>query len=419
MTTSLETEFHQRVSKQKQIFTDEKIKDINKHTRPIQILLDQATEDGFIHNVKVDGDEVKKINIKEVHPPCKKIKKWDVPLKEFNGMGKPNYEEVSTLQTRAKIEIKEDSKKKIQDDIRKDRWDSHALQIILFKLPKRYQYQDKDGTWVIYGILNGNHRVKACLEEFQDFIPAWVTEIDFPYLHKIANNIFNSTNSTNVPLTYEDHGNRIVLEIKQKETTFSKRFWACKTNDAKEQCVRDEIKEIPNNTFAIRTNVERYVQQNCKDEDGKKIYIESSTIMNQADAHIDTFAKIPDAVESSTKEPHNYHTLSDNGSSKKELWILIQSKSNNHLDAADKIKRCIHEEKITPTVIINTTTTVANDHDNDAKNFKDDIMKVFSLDKKFWKSKEFTPQIRFLRIAKTSADSEYCKENFQEFIDVE
>ena len=411
---SLETEFHQTISKQKQIFTDAKIEEINKHTRPIQILLDQATEDGFIHNVKVDGDEVKKINIKEVHPPCKKITKV---VENLKGFGEPKIITYATLQTRAKIEIDTDSVRRLQDAINKDRWDSHAMQIVLFKLPKNMRYQLEDGTWVIYGILNGNHRVKACIEEFQDFIPAWVTEINFAYLYKIANNIFNSNNNTNVPLTNEDHGNRIVVEIKGGETDFGIRFKAC-APDAKEQCVRDEIKEIPGITPAGRRNVERYVQQNCKDDNGKKIYQVSSTIMNMKDAHEDTFAKLPNAIQSLTEEPDSYHTLDKNGN-KNALWILIKGDGNEYLTAADKVELCLDQYGIMPTIIINTMTTVASNHDKEASLFKKNMMKKFKLQKRYWKSAEDLPLLRVVRIAKTSEDIQYCEENFQKFIDVE
>jgi len=411
---SLETEFHHTISKQKQIFTDAKIEEINKHTPPIHQLLDQATQDGFTHNVKVDGDKVKKIDIREVHPPCKPITKVD---ENFNGFGEPKIITYSTLQTRAKVEIDTDSVRTLQDAIDKERWNSYAMQIVLFKLPKNMQYQREDGTWVIYGILNGNHRVKACLEEFQDFIPAWVTEINFAYLYKIANNIFNSNNNTNVPLTNEDHGNRIVVEIKAGETDFGIRFKACAPS-TKEQCVRDEIKEIPGITPAGRRNVERYVQQNCKDDNGKKIYQVSSTIMNMKDAHEDTFAKLPNAIHSLTEEPDSYHTL-DKNKKKNALWILIKGDGNEYLTAADKVEQCIDQYSIIPTIIINTMTTVASSHDKEASLFKKNMEKKFKLQKRHWKSEENLPLIRVVRIAKTSEDIQYCEENFQKFIDVE
>ena len=151
----------------------------------------------LIKNGRING-----IDIRQIHPPGEKLPNQNTGVLDY-----PNG-----LQIRKNISTDEDTVFKFGNIITNKQWDKTKDQIILILLPEEYQYVDqKTNIRVIYGILDGNHRFKAAESKLEEFVCAWIVEMDLGEIYEFGNAYCNRDDNVVKPRTNEDMANALVL----------------------------------------------------------------------------------------------------------------------------------------------------------------------------------------------------------------
>ena len=142
-----------------------------------------------------------------------------IDLREIHAPGAPLYNQTTGvldypngLQIRANISTDEDTVFKFGNIISNKQWDKTKDQIILILLPEEYQYVDENtGVRVIYGVLDGNHRFKAAESKLEEFVCAWIVEMELGEIYEFGNAYCNRDDNVVKPRTNEDMANALVL----------------------------------------------------------------------------------------------------------------------------------------------------------------------------------------------------------------
>ena len=151
----------------------------------------------LIKNGRITG-----VDVNQIHAP-------GVPLRNQN-TGVLDYP--NGLQIRANTSTDEDTVFKFGNIITNKQWDKTKDQIILILLPEEYQYVDENtGVRVIYGILDGNHRFKAAESKLEEFVCAWIVEMDLGEIYEFGNAYCNRDDNVVRPRTNQDMANALVL----------------------------------------------------------------------------------------------------------------------------------------------------------------------------------------------------------------
>jgi hypothetical protein len=120
-------------------------------------------------------NQLQLVDIRTVHPAGKEItnnKTGEVLPKGF--------------QVRADHNIDIGHKDAILNDIFNTDWNTAANTIVLFRLPKEYQYVNNQGIKVIWGILDGTHRYRAAADANQENIISWLVDMNIDDIYKFA-----------------------------------------------------------------------------------------------------------------------------------------------------------------------------------------------------------------------------------------
>ena len=151
----------------------------------------------LIKNARING-----IDIRQIHAPGAPLRN-----KKTGTLDYPNG-----LQIRVNISTDKDTVFKFGNIIDNKQWDKTKDQIILVLLPAEYQYVDEEtGIRVIYGILDGNHRFKAAESKLEEFVCAWIVEMDLGEIYEFGNAYCNRDDNVVKPRTNEDMANSLVL----------------------------------------------------------------------------------------------------------------------------------------------------------------------------------------------------------------
>lgn len=151
----------------------------------------------LIKNGRING-----IDLRQIHAPGAPLHNQKTGVLDY-----PNG-----LQIRANTSTDENTVFKFGNIIAHKQWDKTKDQIILILLPEEYQYVDEEtGIRVIYGILDGNHRFKAAESKLEEFVCAWIVEMDLGEIYEFGNAYCNRDDNVVKPRTNEDMANSLVL----------------------------------------------------------------------------------------------------------------------------------------------------------------------------------------------------------------
>tara|TARA_R100001509_G_C4870023_1_gene216346 strand:- start:98 stop:1783 length:1686 start_codon:yes stop_codon:yes gene_type:complete len=151
----------------------------------------------LIKNGRING-----IDLRQIHAPGASLYNQKTGVLDY-----PNG-----LQIRANTSTDGDTVLKFGNIIAHKQWDKTKDQIILILLPEEYQYVDEEtGIRVIYGILDGNHRFKAAETKLEEFVCAWIVEMDLGEIYEFGNAYCNRDDNVVKPRTNEDMANSLVL----------------------------------------------------------------------------------------------------------------------------------------------------------------------------------------------------------------
>ena len=151
----------------------------------------------LIKNGKING-----IDIRQIHAPGEKLYNQNTGVLDY-----PNG-----LQIRADISTDDKVVFTFGNVITNNQWDKTKDQMILILLPEEYQYVDKNtNIRVIYGILDGNHRYKAAVSKLEEFICAWIVEMNLGEIYEFGNAYCNRDDNVVKPRTNRDMANALVL----------------------------------------------------------------------------------------------------------------------------------------------------------------------------------------------------------------
>ena len=181
-------------------FNTKLLEECRKYSESIETKLNKYG--GTLLNDQLDLYELKKI-----HPVGKslmnqKTKKVDYP----NG-----------LQIRSNMITNTDTVDLFKEIIEKRTWNPRRNQVILILLPEEYRYHDNDGNHVIYGIIDGNHRIDAA-SIIEEFIIAWLIDMPLNKIRKYGNAVCNKVEEAVLGRSDEDIIESILIDLKDKTT---------------------------------------------------------------------------------------------------------------------------------------------------------------------------------------------------------
>ncbi len=163
------------------------------------------------------SDVLELIDIRQVHPAGKEIRN--------NKTGKflPKG-----FQIRVDTNIDNKHKNSILEDIYNGDWNPSMPQMVLFRLPKEYEYVGEDGVQVIWGIVDGAHRFDAASDGQQESIIGWLIDMKVDKIRKFANAELNRVKygakdrsnediAGSVCVSYRDETSDLYARIKNAE----------------------------------------------------------------------------------------------------------------------------------------------------------------------------------------------------------
>ena len=169
-------DFEEESVNEKLLFNTALLEECKEYTEKIEIDLKKF-------GGKLYHDELGLIDIETVHPVGEPLFNQRTQKCDF-----PNG-----LQIRADMITDAEKVQQFEIVIDQRRWKSRAQQIVLVRLPEEYQYCcGKTGKKVVWGVLDGNHRVKAATNKLQRHLIAWTVEMSLKKFGKYAIAVLNN-----------------------------------------------------------------------------------------------------------------------------------------------------------------------------------------------------------------------------------
>lgn len=149
-------------------------------------------------------------------------------LKHIHPVGAPLVNQITGevdypngLQIRANMVTDSEAVEKFRHIIKNRKWDPRRDQIILIELPEEYQYVRPDGTKVIYGIIDGNHRIDGATG-IEENVIAWLIDMPLTRIRKYGNAVCNRDDNVVKDRSDEDIVETIVIDLKDSNTDLHK-----------------------------------------------------------------------------------------------------------------------------------------------------------------------------------------------------
>ena len=288
------------------LFNNELLNRCRKECKPIDKLV-----------VKYDGkmitNELTLVNILTVHPAGKEIKNNDTGKVLPKG-----------FQIRYDTNINEKQKNKILNDIWSKYWNPTKPAMILFHLPIEYQYTDKDGNRVVWGIVDGAHRFGAASDSNQESIIAWLIDMPLNKIPKFANAELNRIECPQLDRSPEDVAASICLSILDEESDIYAKLENAEDGE-KDKILRDEIMTYHYSHHKEIDGVLRRIQHNPNVVVDRKQY-GSDQMKNYIAEHVINWTK-------TSEDYHDY--VSDKG----VRVIVKQAQGESYITVANHICR--------------------------------------------------------------------------------
>ena len=150
--------------------------------------------------------------IKKIHPVGKPLINQKTHKVDF-----PNG-----LQIRSNMITDSETVDKFKKVIESKRWDCRRDQIILILLPEEYQYTDSDGNKIIYGIIDGNHRIDGATSQLQECVIAWLIDMPLKKIRKYGNAVCNRDDNVVRDRADDDIVDSIVYDLIDETTDLHK-----------------------------------------------------------------------------------------------------------------------------------------------------------------------------------------------------
>ena len=259
------------------------------------------------------SDVLELIDIRTVHPAGKEIKN------NKTGKVKPKG-----FQIRYDTNINEKQKNNILNDIWDEYWNPSRPAMILFHLPIEYQYTDKDGNRVVWGIVDGAHRFGAASDANQESIIAWLIDMPLNKIPKFANAELNRVDCPQLGRSTEDVAAAICNDILDEESDIYTKLENAEDGE-KDKILRDEIRTYHISHHKEIDGILRKIQHNPNVVVDRKQY-GSDQMKNYIAEHVLNW----------TKTSEDYH---DYVSDKDVRVIVKQAQGEAHITVANHICR--------------------------------------------------------------------------------
>ena len=286
------------------LFNNELLDRCRKECQPIDKLV-------AAYGGKVITNQLTLVNIRTIHPAGKEIKN--------NKTGKVLPK---GFQIRVDTNINEKQKNSILNDIWNKYWNPSRPAIILFHLPKEYQYTDKDGNRVVWGIVDGSHRFAAAIDANQEHIIAWLVDMKINKIRKFANSELNRVDCPQLPRSPQDVAAAICNDILDEESDIYAKLENAEDGE-KDKILRDEIRTYHYSHHKEIDKILRKIQHNPNVVVDRKQY-GSDQMKNYIAEHVITWSK-------TSEDYHDY--VSDKG----VRIIVKQGQGESHITVAHHI----------------------------------------------------------------------------------
>ena len=293
---------------EKLLFNSELLNRCREQCKPINHLV-------TAYGGKMITDVLELIDIRTVHPAGKEIRN------NKTGTVLPKG-----FQIRVDININADQRSRILNDIWSKNWNPTKPAMVLFRLPIEYQYTDKDGNQVVWGIADGSHRFAAASDANQESIIAWLIDMKVDKIRKFANAELNRVEYRQLDRSREDIAASVCVSYRDETSDLYARIKNAEEGEI-DQILLDEISTYHVNNRKTADAILRSVQHDPNVVVDRKQY-GSGQMENYLAEHKIDWIK--------TKEDyHNY--VSDKG----VRVIVLQSQGSNHIIAAHHICQLI------------------------------------------------------------------------------
>ena len=288
------------------LFNTELLNRCRVECKPINHLVQQ-------YGGKMVKDVLELTDIRTIHPAGKEIR--NNITKEVLPKG---------FQVRYDTNINEKQKNKILNDIWSKYWNPTKPAMILFLLPKEYQYTGKDGVQVVWGIIDGAHRFAAASDDNQERIIAWLVDIPLKKIPKFANAELNRIECPQLDRSTEDVAASICLSILDEESDIYAKLENAEDGE-KDKILRDEIRTYHYTHHKEIDAILRRIQHNPNVVVDRKQY-GSDQMKNYIAEHVINWTK-------TSEDYHDY--VSDKG----VRVIVKQAQGESHITVANHICR--------------------------------------------------------------------------------
>ena len=210
----------ERVISENYCFNTKLLEECRKYSESIETKLNEYG--GTLLNDQLDLYELKKI-----HPVGKKLINQETGEVDY-----PNG-----LQIRSNMITNTDTVDLFKEIITRRTWNPRRNQVILILLPEEYRYYDDNGNHIIYGIIDGNHRIDAA-SVIEEFIIAWLIDMPLNKIRKYGNAVCNKVDEAVLGRTDEDIVESILIDLKDKTTDLHQ-----KTKSLKDLLINEDEKQ--------------------------------------------------------------------------------------------------------------------------------------------------------------------------------
>ena len=177
-------------------------------------------------------DELDLYFLKCCHPVGKELKNWHT--------GEIDYPK--GLQIRKNVLTDANVVENFENIIYLRKWNTLERQIIIINLPPQYWYITDEGYLVDKAIIDGNHRTDAATNIQEEYIIAWLVDMNLDEVLKYGTAVCNREMEATLPRSPEDIINSIHVTLSNKNSTLYKTCDKLKAEDKDtEPAIKNEL----------------------------------------------------------------------------------------------------------------------------------------------------------------------------------
>lgn len=316
---------------QELIYVEENVREINENLCFNTKLLIKCRQYSEIDDIEpelkqfggklLEDKQLQLVDKRTVHPPGEPLynKKTD------------NFDYPNGLQIRENMITDTKTVDIFAQIIANRRWSPKRDQIILILLPEEYRYVNDDGIEVIWGILDGNHRVDGANKQQEENIIAWKVSMPLDNIRKYGNAVCNRDDNVVNPRQNRDIVASIIDDIKNPDKKLHKDIEKCGDDQQKlDKILKDEII-----SYKVHHKRAESILRDLQWEDNSGLNIRNKPWDSP---RMGTFIdKHPDCKEwnEAKQNTHNYETSTG------AKVIVIQAEGSQVLSAAYKYAQLI------------------------------------------------------------------------------